>query len=132
MVKKENSGVLSKRLEKKIKRINKDTGKGSSKDVFRRLIGEIFSQIGKDGRFAQVNLSEGERRHGDRSINKILTELSQLDNMNAFVPILMNDLSNKEKKMALNLLVIIKEKRCGKIKGQVVADGSKQRSIVPR
>ena len=34
--------------------------------------------------------------------------------------------------MALNLLIIIREKRCGKIKGRVVADGSKQRSTVPR
>ena len=45
---------------------------------------------------------------------------------------MISDLSNKEMKAALNLLVIIREKRCGKIKGRVVADGSKQRGTVPR
>ena len=34
--------------------------------------------------------------------------------------------------MALNLLAVIKQKRCGKIKGRVVADGRKQRKFVPR
>ena len=34
--------------------------------------------------------------------------------------------------MALNLLVIIKEKRSGKIKGRGVVDGNKQRSTIPR
>ena len=58
--------------------------------------------------------------------------MSQLDNMTAFTPIMVNELSNKEKKIALNVLVIIREKRCGKIKGRVVADGSKQRGLVPK
>ena len=34
--------------------------------------------------------------------------------------------------MALNLLVIIKEKRSGTTKGRVMADGSKQWSAIPR
>ena len=45
---------------------------------------------------------------------------------------MINELSKKERKMALNLLVIIREKRSGKIKGRVVADGRKQRDTVPR
>ena len=43
-----------------------------------------------------------------------------------------SSLTDKEKKIALNLLVVIKQKRCGKIKGRVVADGRKQRKYVPR
>ena len=100
--------------------------------MFRRLTGEMFSQIGKESRYVQVPLNEGTKRHGEKSIEDLLLELSQLDNMTAFTPLTINELSNKEKKMALNLLVIIKEKRSGKIKGRVVADGSKQISTVPR
>lgn len=65
-------------------------------------------------------------------MENLLTKLSQLDDMTAFTPMMFNDLSNKERKAALNLLVILREKRCGKIKGRVVADGSKQRDTVPR
>ena len=52
--------------------------------------------------------------------------------MIAFTPLMVGGLSKKKRKMALNLLVIITEKRCRKIKGRVVADGSKQRSTVSR
>ena len=45
--------------------------------------------------------------------------------MKTFTPLMVDDMSNKENKMDLNLLVIIKEKRCGKIKDRVVAEGSK-------
>ena len=52
--------------------------------------------------------------------------------MTAFTPLMINELINKEKKMALNLLVIVKKKRSGKIKGRIVADSSKQRTTVSR
>ena len=45
--------------------------------------------------------------------------------MTAFAPLMVSEMSNEERKMALNLLVVIKEKRNGKIKGRIVADGSK-------
>jgi len=34
--------------------------------------------------------------------------------------------------MTLNLLAVIKQRRCGKIKGRVVANGRKERLYVPR
>ena len=43
-----------------------------------------------------------------------------------------SSLTDKEKKIALNLLVVIKQKRCGKIKGRVVADGRKQRKYAQK
>ena len=49
--------------------------------------------------------------------------------MNAFTPMMVDGLSNREK-MAFNLLVIIKEKRCGKFKGIVVTTWRKQRATV--
>ena len=55
-----------------------------------------------------------------------------MDDMITFAPMMISELSKKERKIALNLLVIIRRKRCGKIKGRVVADGSKQRRRVPK
>ena len=77
----------------------------------------MLSQISKEGKFANTNFNEGIKRHGNKSINVLLAILSQLDDMTAFTPLMASKLSNKERKMALNLLVIIREKRCGKIKG---------------
>ena len=105
---------------------------GKFKDIFKRLTGAMFSQVSKCGKFAQTNFNEGVKRRGDNYVEAILVELSQLDNMAAFTPLMINGLSNKEKKMALNLLIFIKKKRSGKIKDRVVVDGIKQRSTVSK
>ena len=39
------------------------------------------------------------------------------------------ELSRKQKRMALRAINLIKEKRCGKLKGRTVADGSAQRDL---
>ena len=131
-VRKENPGVLPKKLKRKMNRLKKEFRRSSFKDVFRPLTGAIFSQISKDGRFSNTNLNEEVKIHGEKSIEVMLIELSQLDNMSVFTPLMINELSKKEKKIAPNLLVIIREKRSGKIKSRVVADGSKQRNTMLR
>ena len=104
----------------------------SLKDVFRQLDGDMFSHFSKEGKYANANLNEGMKRHRDKSIELLLVELSQMNNMTASIPIMAGELSKKEKKTALSLLVIIREKRCGKIKGRVVAYDSMQRPFVAR
>ena len=92
----------------------------------------MFSQISKDSKYAQVGMKEGIRRHGDKALEALLFELTQLDEKETFRPLLASSMTNEERKMALNLLTIIKEKRCGKIKGRVVADGRKQKMYVSK
>ena len=92
----------------------------------------MFSQISKDSKYAQVGMKEGVRRHGDRALEALLFELTQLDEKETFRPLLASSMTKEERKMALNLLTIIKEKRCGKIKGRVVADGRKQKMYVSK
>ena len=92
----------------------------------------MMSQISKESKNAQVSVREGIRRFGDKAVEALMIELTQLDDKNTFTPVMANTLDKNERKMALNLLAVIKEKRCGKIKGRVVADGSKQRKFVPR
>ena len=92
----------------------------------------MFSQISKGGKYVSMNYNEGVKRHGDKSIEVLLTELSQLDNMSAFMPLILNEMSKNERNLALNLLVIIREKKSSKVKGRVVADGRQHRNNVPR
>ena len=121
-----------KKLRQEVKFKKNSLKQSSFKDLFRRLTGVMFSKISKDSKFSSTNFNEGVKRHGGKSIEALLMELSHLDNMNTFMPLIADNLSAKDKKLSLNLLVIIREKRCGKFKGRVVADGRKQRDTVPR
>ena len=132
MVISKNPGVPVKELNKKINEAKRIFKKSSFKNIFRRLTGAMFSKISRDARYVNTTFRKGKNRHGYKSIEALLVELSQLDSMSTFNPMMVNDLSSKEKKMALNLLIIIREERCGKIKGRVTADGSNRRYIVAR
>ena len=127
MVRNQNSGVPAKKLKRKKKEIQVKL-----KDTYRRMIGVMMSQISKDGKHAQVSVKEGIKRFGDKAVQALVKELAQLHDKQTFTPLLASSLSIEEKKMALNLLAVIKQKRCGKIKGRIVADGRKQRKYVPR
>ena len=48
--------------------------------------------------FTNTHLREGIKRHGEKSIDALLTELSQLDNMKAFSPLMEGKLSKKGEK----------------------------------
>ena len=69
----------------------------------------MFSQLIRNGKHDGINLNEGTRRQGEKSIEAFLTELTELDDMTVFEPMMVSDLSNKERKATLNLLVIIRE-----------------------
>ena len=56
-----------------------------------------------------------------------MKELTQVDELETFAPEMVNDLSEEDKYWALNLLMLISEKRSGNVKGRIVADGNKQR-----
>ena len=52
--------------------------------------------------------------------------------METVVPLKANKLTTKQKSEALELLTLIKKKRCGKIKGRVCANGRKQRRYIKK
>ena len=76
----------------------------------------------------QYNLQKGLKLFGDRAEAAVDSELSQIHSLNAFVQKFTKDLSYEQKNKALESLLFITENRNGNIKGQNVADGSKQRS----
>ena len=58
-----------------------------------------------------------------------MKEYQQLDNLGVFEPLMPTEVSKNQKLNALNANDLIKQKRCGKIKGRTVADGRKQRDL---
>ena len=67
-LRRENPDVSSKKLREKFNAQKKNLKESGFRDVFRRLTGAMFSQISKDGKYAQVNLKEGVKRHGYRRL----------------------------------------------------------------
>ena len=55
----------------------------------------MFHQISIEGSYAHVHLNEEVRRYGENSIEDLLVKLSQLDNVTALIPPMINELSNK-------------------------------------
>ena len=89
-----------------------------SNDLYRRTIGNLFTQLSKVDKYAQVSVNEGIRRHGEKAVAAVLNEFSQLNDRGVFRPRRSDELKNREKSEALNLITMVKEKRDGKIKGR--------------
>ena len=70
---------------------------------------------------------KGIKIFGDKAVSAIVHEYEQLDRLNVFEPIHGKSLTYLQRSNTLNAINLIKEKRCGKIKGRTVADGRKQR-----
>ena len=72
---------------------------------------------------------EGVRRFGERAIAAMLKEHAQIgeDDKRIFVPQKANELSREQKRKALRMTSLIKNKRSGQIKERMVVDGRRQR-----
>ena len=72
----------------------KDKGiKIKSNDMLRRVTGIVMNQIAKQDRYAQVSVREGVKRHGQRAVDAVLSELTQLNDKNIFAPVSPNSIS---------------------------------------
>jgi hypothetical protein len=70
--------------------------------------------------------ADGIKKHGQLAIDALMAEFTQLDGLNVFKGIQASTLMKLQKKEALRAINLIKEKRCGIIKGRTVADGRAQ------
>jgi len=77
----------------------------------------------------QMSAKKGIRMFGEKALEAIAKEYSQLDELTVFIPRIANELSYAERRNSLNIIDLIKEKRCGKIKGRTVVDGRGQREM---
>ena len=72
-------------------------------------------------------MKKGLEVFGDDGVAAVRKELQQLHDRKVGMPELWGALSREEKSKALNYLMFLKRKRCGRIKGRGCADGRKQR-----
>lgn len=75
----------------------------------------------------QMSAKQGVKHFGDRAIEALIQEFSQLDDKGTFDPMSFKDLTYQQRKDALRAIALIKEKRDLRIKGRTVADGRPQR-----
>jgi hypothetical protein len=72
-------------------------------------------------------MKRGLKMFGERGETAVEAELQQLHDRKVMMPVDAETLSVEDKRKALEYLMFLKEKRCGKIKGRGCADGRKQR-----
>ena len=101
-------------------------------DMLNQVMGIILAQTTRKDKHAHVSVNEGIRRHGDEALHALLSEFGQIHKHDTFEPLDIDSISKEVKKEALNLITMIKEKRCGKIKARACADGRKQRRYIDK
>jgi hypothetical protein len=82
--------------------------------------------------FNQMHASKGIKLFKERAVAAILKEYKQLVDMCVLGRIDYDILTEAQKELALDAVNLIKEKRDGKVKGRTCANGSTQRSYIPR
>lgn len=85
--------------------------------------------------FTQMSAKRGIKLFGEEAIAAIYKEYKQLDEgakkgNPVVTPTPIDTLTDEEKRQALEAVNLIKQKRCGKIKGRCAANGSKQRQYL--
>ena len=73
---------------------------------------------------------KGLKKFGKKGFDSALNEMKQLHDRDCWKPIKLTDLSQSEKKKALESLMFLVEKKSGKIKARHCANGSEQREWI--
>jgi hypothetical protein len=79
---------------------------------------------------SQHSMKKGIKLFGQAGIEAVQAELHQLHERKVLLPKDSAKLTHGEKRSALQYLMFLKQKRCGKIKGRGCADGRKQREYI--
>ncbi len=73
------------------------------------------------------SLHVGLKKFGDEAKKSVTKELTQIHNMGTYTPMVPDEKTADQKRQAMRSLMLITEKRDGRIKARGVADGSSQR-----
>ncbi len=92
----------------------------------------LLSRIAVNVMFNQMTAKQGIKLFGEKAIAAMLKEYKQLASLKVFGRAPAEMLTPENMKNALRAINLIKEKRCGKIKGRTCADGRPHRTIIPR
>ena len=97
-----------------------------------KIVGTMFAQIANHDKYSQMSVSKGIKRHGDKALDALLSEFGQIHKHDTFIPQYANKLTFEQRKEALQLITMIRERRCGKVKARACADGRKQRRYIKK
>ena len=110
--------------------------------MYKKCVDVIFAQVSADPETTtnapggtggpQMSAKKGFEVYGEIAVAAMFKEYRQLYNQTVFGAIDPDTLSLQQKKDALRAVNLIKQKRCGKMKGRTCADGHKQRKYVSR
>jgi Reverse transcriptase (RNA-dependent DNA polymerase) len=78
------------------------------------------------------SLKRGLSEFGDKGYNAALGEMQQLHERAAFEPIHISDMTQQERKRAMESLIFLVEKKDGRIKARACANGSTQREYIDK
>ena len=93
---------------------------GSKSPVLKTITGIIMMQM---------SAKAGIKKHGQIAVDALYEAFCQLHDLGVFLAQDPKKLSRAQKKAALRAMNVIKEKRCGRIKGRTIADERNQRSL---
>ena len=80
----------------------------------------------------QMSAQRGIKKFGQRAVDAVIKEYVQLDDKRVLSPEDATKLTTEQKQKALDAITLLKEKRCGRMKGRVVGNGKKQRGYVSK
>jgi hypothetical protein len=80
--------------------------------------------------FNQMGMKPGVKKYGQKAIEAVMRECTQLDNKGFFKPVDKKKLTPQQLKRVLRAITLVTEKRLGKIKGRTVVDGRGQREYI--
>ena len=73
-----------------------------------------------------MSAKAGIKKHGNKVIEALFKDFMQLENRDTFVEVDPKNLSLEQKRNALRVVSVVKEKRVNPIKGRTCANGMKQ------
>ena len=92
-----------------------------------------MAQMDSDAEFGitmtQMSAKAGLKKYGRKAEEALMAEFSQLEDLEVYEPLDPTQLDRAQKKSALRAINLIKEKRCGRLKGHTVADGRPQKGL---
>jgi hypothetical protein len=80
----------------------------------------------------QMSMNRGIRVFGEAGVEAVRKEMQQLHDQKVMEARKSTELTPSQRREALDYLMFLKRKRCGKIKGRGCADGRKQRRYITR
>ena len=78
-------------------------------------MGTVFAQITRKDKHAQSSVPKGRERHGEKALNALLSEFGQIH----------KHATAEQRNQVLQIINMIKEKRCGKVKTRACTDDRK-------